>query len=140
MFFNKIFKKKVNENTEKYLSELRIAETIYNNESFAFGIIKKIIEKQIINNTKLIDQIIEESNGGTSKEWIHSQIGNIAGDLLESGNYHVYRGVLNSTGNELFNIFKKSYDILLDIHAKDIDKEYANKQITVLKSNISRIG
>ena len=132
------FKKKENKNLENYLSELKIAETLYKNESF--GIIKNIIEKQIKNNTDSIDKIIEESNGGTREEWIHSQIGNIAGDLLESGNYHVFRGVLNITGNDLLNIFEKSYKILLDIHAKDIDKEYANQQIAVLKRNISRIG
>jgi len=132
------FKKKENENTEKYLAELKIAEILYMNGSFS--IIKNIIEKQIKNNTDSIDQIIEESNGGTSKEWIHSQIGNIAGDLLESGNYHVYRGVLNITGNELFKIFEKSYEILLEIHAKDIDKEYANEQIAVLKRNINSLG
>ncbi len=134
MFFNN----KKNENMKKYLAELNTAETLYKNESFK--IIKQIIEKQIKNDTNSIDQIIEESNGGTIEEWIHSQIGNIAGDLLESGNYHVYRGVLNNTGNELFNIFKKSYEILLDINAKDIDKEYANIQIAVLKRNINNIG
>ena len=42
----------------------------------------------------MIRLIREQKPGGTPREWVYIQIGNVAGDMLESGQYHIYRGVL----------------------------------------------
>ena len=118
--------------------ELQNASSRYNNSGFK--IVCKIIETTLNDKPKKIIEMIRSSNERTSLEWLYSTIGNISGDLIESGEYHVYRGALDITGNELLSIFDDSYDQLLNMKTKDIDIEYATKQKSTLRKNIKKIG
>jgi hypothetical protein len=119
------------------LNELNIAEKEYNNNSFY--VIKEIMENGINKQYKEIIELINNS-GRSPREWFYSVIGNKAGDLLETGRYHAYRGSLNIVGNDLLAIFDKSYDLLLQINARDIDIEFVNEQKETLRSNIKQMG
>jgi hypothetical protein len=119
------------------LDELKLAEKEFNNNSFY--VIREIMINGINRQHKEIIDLLNKT-GESPRELIYSVIGNKAGDLLESGQYHVYRGVLNIVGNDLLAIFDKSYYLLLKMNAKDIDIEYANTQKATLRNNISRLG
>ena len=77
--------------------------------------------------------------GETPRQWMYSTISNIAGDLVESGNYHIYRGVINpmGTGNELLKIFNKAIDKLVEM--KVLDSERAEKEKGALQENIKSV-
>jgi len=123
---------------ETLLNELYSAEKEFN--SFSFYIVKEIIENGINIQYNEIIQLINSDKNRSSREWIYSVIGNKAGDLLETGKYHVYRGVLDTNGQELLKIFDKSYDLLLNMGAKDIDVNYVNEQKATLRRNIDKLG
>ena len=60
--------------------------------------------------------------------------------MLESGQYHIYRGVLNpmGPGEDLLKMFDATYDEL--VHMKAIDPGYANKQKAALRKNMKDVG
>jgi len=122
---------------ETLLNELLLAENEFNN--MYFYVVKEIVEYEIKQKHYEIIEIINKS-GRSSREWIYSIIGNVAGDLLESGKYHVYLGLLDTVGQNLLEIFDKSYDLILHIKAKNIDIEYVNEQKATLRRNIKRLG
>jgi hypothetical protein len=119
------------------LRELYSTEKEYNIP--CFNVIRDILEQVIKENPQEIMEFINSKNG-TIREWVHSAIGNVAGNLLERGRYHVYRGVLDSTGNYLLEIYDKSYEILLGMNLKHIDANFAKSQKEILRRNISVIG
>lgn len=106
---------------------------------YSINLIFEILDKSIRKNPKEIITYIE-SNNATIKEWIHSQVGNIAGDLLESGKFHVYRGTLNETGQELLQIFDFSYAILFEMKVNSIDLAYIIHQKEIIRNNLKYIG
>jgi hypothetical protein len=48
------------------------------------------------------------SDGESPKVIALAQIANVTGDMLESGNYHLYRGLLNPAGENLLEAFNKA--------------------------------
>ena len=77
-------------------------------------------------------------NNISPKRTAYSWINNDSGDILESGEYHIYRGTLNQTGDELLKIFDISTDELVKLG--DMDKEKAYKQKENIRENIKSIG
>jgi hypothetical protein len=104
----------------------------------AFNIVRNVIDNFIASTPDALVSMIHESDGRTPREWVYNQLGNIAGDLLESGRYHIYRGVLMGTGNDLLKMFDATCDELLQMKA--VDADYANKQKATLRENIQRVG
>ena len=105
----------------------------------AFEMVRNVIESALLARTDALVSVIRE-NGRTPRDWVYSQIGNVAGDMLESGQYHVYRGVLNPLGpaEDLLKMFDATYDELLKMKA--IDVNYANDQKAALRRNIQGVG
>ncbi|MDD5007537.1 MAG: hypothetical protein PHU49_01245 [Syntrophorhabdaceae bacterium] len=106
----------------------------------AFKMVRHMIEKSVSSNPEALISMIRESGGRTPREWVYSQIGNIAGDLLESGQYHIYRGVLNpmGPGNDLLKMFDATYDELLLLKA--VDADYAKEQKAALRRGLQGVG
>lgn len=77
----------------------------------AFESMHCIIEKILLSKPDDFVSLIKQS-GHTPREWVYSQISNIAGDMLESGQHHIYRGTLNpiGPGNVLLQMFDVCYD------------------------------
>ena len=62
----------------------------------AFKMIRNIIEKAVLSNPNKVTKAIR--NGLSPRQSAYSMIANAVGDHLESGQYHIHRGVLNPTG------------------------------------------
>lgn len=60
--------------------------------------------------------------------------------MLESGQYHIYRGVLNpmGPGKDLPMMFDATYDELVQMKA--IASDYAEQQKAALRENIKGVG
>lgn len=108
----------------------------FNNEGF--HILRNIIEDLYLKFSK--DIATDARNGLTPRRQIYTSIGNIAGDLLESGRYHMYRGVLNPLGPG--GDFLRLYNFALDnlVQSGAIDEEFAKEQRTGLQENIKNVG
>jgi len=115
-------------------------EAGYRFQTEAFQMVRNVIEKSLLSNPDALVQVIKQSGGRTPREWVYSQIGNIAGDMLESGQYHIYRGVLNpmGPGEDLLKMFDETYDELLQMKA--IDSDFAQEQKADLRKNIQDVG
>lgn len=103
----------------------------------SFGIVRNNAEKIILKNKDMIKEIMTENNISPERT-AYSWINNVAGDLLESGKYHIYRETLNQTGNELLQIFDLTTDELVKLG--DMTKEKAKQQKGNIRENIKQIG
>ncbi|MDR3568256.1 MAG: hypothetical protein P4L43_09540 [Syntrophobacteraceae bacterium] len=72
------------------------------------------------------------------RDWVYAMLSNVAADLLESGGYHIYRGLLSAVGMALLTIFEGCDDEL--IKSGHIDAEYAAEQKRILRKNIKEMG
>ena len=103
----------------------------------SFEMVKKQAEKMVLANKGKLKEIMIESNI-SPKRTAYSWVNNLSGDMLESGEYHIYRGRLNQIGDELLKIFDISTDELVKLG--DIDKEKAYKQKENIGENIKSTG
>lgn len=117
-----------------------LEEAAYRFQFDAFQMVRTVIEKSLFSNPDAFVRAIRESGGRTPREWVYSQIGNIAGDMLESGQFHIYRGVLNpiGPGEDLLKMFDVTYDELLQMKA--VTPEYATSQKDALRECIRGVG
>jgi hypothetical protein len=67
-------------------------------------------------------------------------IANTSGDMAESGQYHIYRGVLNpmGPGEDLLKIFDSAMDELVKLG--DMDEKNAQEQKEAIRKNIQGVG
>lgn len=103
-----------------------------------FQLIRGHIEKILFAHSDEFSEKIRQ--GASPRNWVYRTIANIAGDLVESGNYHIYRGVLNplEPGEELVEIFDMAVDKLVEM--KVLDTEQAKKEKGALRENIKSVG
>lgn len=107
-------------------------------DNSGFQLVKRHIKNAIrITPDAVIDGIKQLKS---SREWVYSWVVNIAGDLVESGQYHLYRGIINpmGPGNELLKIYNKAIDKLVEM--KVLDSERAEKEKSALQENIKSVG
>ncbi|KQC08010.1 MAG: hypothetical protein APR62_05540 [Smithella sp. SDB] len=114
------------------------AETIFRAENFK--IIRDVIEKIIVDNSDSLELISKANRNWTPHEYVYAQIVNVAGDMLKSGQYHIYRGVLNpmGPGNDLLKIFNMSFNEM--VRMRLVDKDYAKEQKAILKAEMDIVG
>ncbi len=106
--------------------------------SRGFLLVKKHI-KEIMRMAP--DSVLVGINSSSSPyEWVYSTISNMAGDLVESGCYHLYRGVINPTGpgEDLIKLFDHAVDELAKLGC--VDEENARTQKNALRENIKSVG
>jgi hypothetical protein len=106
----------------------------------AFKLVKAAILKIVNNEPEKVERYItdNERNNITPRIWAISSINNIAGDWVESGRYHLYRGVLNSLGSGLLALFTDTNNKLVDL--RSIDPGYAKDQVTNIKKSVGMAG
>jgi len=129
--FNRLFPSK---EMKMVIRAMKEAENVLNN--YSFYIIKNVILKNIYNNPKKVSENLKKSS--STIEWVYSIISNISGDYVESGHYHMYRGMLNSQGQDLLKLFDDSTDELLKMGA--IDETFAKEQKNMVRLNIRHVG
>jgi|AntAceMinimDraft_16_1070373.scaffolds.fasta_scaffold49595_2 hypothetical protein len=103
-----------------------------------FDLVKEYIEKIILSNASQFIDIIQK--GRSVRKYVYSIIANTSGDMVESGQYHIYRGVLNpmGPGEDLLKIFDAAVDEL--VRLGETDAETAKKQKAVVRENIEDVG
>jgi hypothetical protein len=69
----------------------------------SFDNVKQHAKKVILKNREEIKRIMLRDNVSPVRA-AYSWINNISGDMLESGQFHIYRGTLDVMGKELLNI------------------------------------
>jgi len=107
-------------------------------EGSAFPIIRKNIEDVILKQPDELARIFQD--GTSPRQWCYAAIANVAGDILETGRYHVYRGVLNplGPGPEMLSIYDKAIDELVQIGATTTDN--AEKEKMAIRANLKSVG
>jgi hypothetical protein len=76
--------------------------------------------------------------GVSPRVQVYNAMSNLVGDMVESGHYHVYRGMLDSDGENLLRLFDFAMDSL--VATGSIDSTYANKQKAALRKSIQHVG
>lgn len=108
------------------------------NKFLMFPEVKSRVKETLLKNDKHITNIMIEQDIKPLRT-AYSWINNVSGDMIESGEYHIYRGTLNPmTGDELLQIFDISTDKLFEIG--DMDKEKASKHKEDIRRNIKSMG
>ena len=104
----------------------------------AFAIVRKKIEEVILGDPEDFVQIIQ--GGRQPRQWIWSAIANVAGDHVESGEYHIYRGALNplGPGKGLLALFDMAVDELVKLGC--LTPEVGQQQKSAVRSNIADVG
>ena len=103
-----------------------------------FGVVREYVEKGLDANKEQFLELVQKS--GSVRKYIYTVIANISGDMVESGQYHIYRGVLNpmGPGEGLLKIFDGAMDELVKLG--DTDAKNAEKQKKAIRENIKNIG
>ncbi len=131
--FDKIFKP---DEIKSILNALEAAESNFN--SSAFHLISNTIKDVISKSPEKIVSMVRESK--SVHQTVYIMIANIAGDEVESGKHHMYRGVLNPLGygNELLIIYYLAIDELLKIGY--ISEQKAEENKIGIRENIKNVG
>ena len=117
---------------------MEILKEAENKFGTGFDLVREQIEKGINENTKQFLEVVQKWR--SVRKYVYSMIANISGDMVESGQYHIYRGVLNpmGPGQNLLKIFDSAMDELVKLG--DTDKENAEKQKKAIRENIKGVG
>lgn len=102
-----------------------------------FDDVRSLAEKIILKNKHDIIRTMKEQNISprrTACSWIN----NVSGDFLESGQYHVYRGVLSPVGNAYLKIFDRSTGLLSQVG--DMSEEEAKEHKQNIRNRIQEVG
>lgn len=105
-----------------------------------FDSIKVMIEEAIASNPRDVIESVRSGERGSPEIIVNTWIANTAGDFAESGQFHMYRGVLNpmSGGTDLPKIFDAA--MLELVRLGHIDSDYAKEQMAGLRRNILAVG
>ena len=107
-------------------------------DNASFWLVRDHIEKVILAQPNKFADLIRR--GTPLRVWIFSAIANTAGDLVESGNYHIYRGTINPLGPgfDLLKLFDMAIDELVKM--KVLKEERAKEEKRAIRENIKNVG
>ena len=106
--------------------------------SGGFDLVKQHVEKSILSDTEQFMDVVRK--GRSVRKYVYSMIANVSGDMVESGHYHIYRGILNpmGPGEDLLKIFDSAMDELVKLG--DTDKKNADEQKEAVRKNMANMG
>lgn len=107
-------------------------------DAAAFGHVSVRVRALILTDPEEFGKMIRR--GTPVRRWVWGAISNAAGDLVESGEFHIYRGVLNpiGPGDGLVRIFDAAADEMVRLNAAE--PEFIAKQKASLRKNIKDVG
>ena len=114
-----------------------IDEFEYSCNSFAFRLVREVVESIILEQSEKFVSVIREQ-GITPRQKVYSMMEHVAGDYLESGSldFFVIRGLLNFCGEELLRIYDLIIDRMREINC--ISDEEARNQKSDIRNCIER--
>lgn len=106
--------------------------------SGGFNLVKAHVKNSILSNTEQFINTVRK--GRTVRKYVYSMIANVSGDMVESGQYHIYRGVLSPTGpgEDLLKVFDSAMDEL--VRLGDTDTKHAEEEKEATRKNIQNVG
>ena len=104
----------------------------------AFQRVRKPIEDKFLRHHNGVISSVEK--GISPRQQVYFAIANLTGDYLESGEHHLYRGVLNplGPGGDLLRLFDAATDRLLQSGA--IDDKVATTAKAGIRESIKSMG
>ena len=104
----------------------------------AFRVIREQVEPMILARPKEFAEIVRR--GTPVRQWVLGAVSNVAGDLVESGRYHIYRGVLDrmGPGEDLLRVYDSTIDEAVRLGF--VDANWGEKQKVGLRRNIEAVG
>lgn len=129
-----------------YKKSLKALESI--KEKFSDAVFDEYFYNQLKEKIKSAKRNVDYAKyfeSHTVREWLYAEINNIAGDMIESGEHHIYRGLLSPLGKRILWYYNKSLTKLVKLQAKDengtlIDKDYAANQYKTMLGIIKDLG
>lgn len=115
-----------NEYKKQCLKEYNYIKKYHTEYKYIFNLIENSLKKELKDKDKLIYTIEKEKASYTDVIWI--LISNLTSDLLITGKYHLYRGLLTHTGNELLKLFLLSIEKLHESNFYNDDKVHSEKK------------
>jgi len=107
-------------------------------DSAAFEMVKSNAERALLSDSKGITTALRQE-GISPQQIVYALLSNIAGDHLETGQHHIYRGVLDPfIGEDLLLIFDYAVDQMRQIGV--IDEEKASEQKATIRECIKQVG
>jgi len=105
----------------------------------AFQMVREFIECMVLANEERFARAIAQE-GVTVRQWVYGAIAKRAGDLVESGEFHFYRGALDPMrpGEDLLRLFDAASDELVKMGL--VDSEFAEEQKAAIRNNIRTAG
>lgn len=104
--------------------------------SFSFTRIRQVIEADIGRAPQpYIDAI---KNSPSPEQVAATSVANAAGDLVESGELCIYRGLLSPAGEEMLKLYSDCLGFLLS--SGFIDEATRAKEMTAIRRNIASVG
>ena len=108
----------------------------FNFNTNIFETVKSILENGFLNDSKEVIHLAKQ--GVSPRVQVYNAMSNLVGDMVESGEFHVYRGMLGLEGEDLLRLFDFATDSLAA--AGSIDSVFADKQKSELRKNIQGVG
>lgn len=102
-----------------------------------FSLVKQKVIKNIRANEVAFAKAITESHI-SSEQIIAAEVANVSGDMLEMGEYCMYRGTLSPSGEQLMVLFGSALDELVRMGA--ISEEKKREDVGGLRSMIRSVG
>jgi hypothetical protein len=132
-FFNR---KKSKDDIERAIEVLAELQAEYPFKSYTM--IRTDLEEGIKKHSDELRKIFQE--GMNVENWAHTSIVNLSGDYLESGKYHMYRGVLQKMGpgEDLLQLYDRGVDNLISIGS--IDETRGAQEKKAIRDNIKNVG
>jgi hypothetical protein len=123
---------------EVFDAQLRLAEIGKQFDETAFRLVSERVNSVIMLDAKQFAEMIE--SGRSLEHWLWGAIANSAGELVESGQFHLSRGVLYplGPGEELVRIFDIASEALGSLGIAK--PEYTQRQKEALRKNIATVG
>lgn len=137
-FLEKDGGKKQKPKDSEFKEAMEILDETENRFGADFDVVREHVEKGLDINKEQFLELVQKS--GSVYKYIYTVIANISGDMVESGRYHIYRGVLNpmGPGENLLKIFDFAMDELVKIG--EMNKEHAEAQKKAIRENIKNVG
>jgi hypothetical protein len=112
------------------------AESKILGHSAAFIQVSEIVKKNVLKNK---GDVVRSVQSGTPATVVAlCEIANVSGDLVESGSFHIYRGILGLYGQTVLDLYISAMKRLVDVGA--MSQDVHEKEIAFLKANIQSVG
>jgi hypothetical protein len=126
------------------LSEVREAALILDElegsfDSHAYRMVRAEIERTLLAAPDLLLTALEQ-NGKTVRQCILTRVANVAGDYVESGQFHIWRGALNplGPGEDLLKLHDAIADDLSRLGAEEL--EVVQRTKTAIRERVMEVG